>query len=185
MKIEEVKDIAKNIDKEKVVSMFQLLKEKKYFAFGKAFAVMIWGLYGKYLKGKSVTIKGKKIPLTAIIIALFAGYIMLPSSEEKTEPVAEQLPELTVADENSYDKDGLKIYGFEKCEQAICGILENNSDKTLGRVVISVTFNDRQKNVLAEGAIDAKDVAPGFKAKLNIPSDVDFYSFTLTDVTVE
>lgn len=186
MDIEEVRNFAKTLDKEKIVSMFQLLRERRYFAFLKAFFMMIWGLYGKYLKGKSVTVKGKKIPLTAVVIALFGVYAVMPSSSEKQEETTiEQLPELTVPDENSYDKDGLKIYGFERCEQAICGIMENTSDKTFARVIVSVTFDDRQKNVLAEGAIDARDVAPRYKAKLNIPSDVDFYGFTLTDVTVE
>ena len=185
MDINEVKNIAKNVDKQKVLSMFKLLKERRYFAFLKASLVMLWVLYSNYLKGRFVTIKGKKIPLTAIILVALGLYVVLPTSEEKNKEQTEQLPELTVPDENSYDKDGLKIYGFERCSQAICGLMENNSDNTLGRVIISVTFNDRQNNVLAEGAIEANNVAPGYKAKLNIPSDADFYTFKLVDVTVE
>ena len=188
MDIDEVKNVANALDKEKISSMFKLLKEKRYFAFLKAFLSLMWGLYGKFLKGKSVTIKGKKIPLTAVIIALLGVYVVMPSSDDtdkQEKTVTEQLPELKMPEENSYDKDGLKIYGFERCEQAICGIMENTSDKTFARVIISVTFDDRQKNVLAEGSIDAKDIAPGYKARLNIASDVDFYGFTLTDVTVE
>lgn len=194
MEIKDVKEIAENLNKEEVKSMFQLLKEKKYFAFLKAFLIALWGLYGKYLKGKYVTVKGKKVPLTAIIVAVIGFWAVLPSSSEekavvteepKKEAFVEQEQKAVEADANSYDKDGLKIYGFEKCEQAICGMMENSSDKTFGRVIISVTFNDRQKNVVAEGSIDAKDVKPMTRTKLKISSEVDFYSFTLSDVTVE
>ena len=183
MDIEKVKDLTKSINKDEAISMFQLLKEKRYFAFFKSLLKLLWKAYGKYIKGKSVTIKGKKISLTSLIVAALCTYAIIPSSEK--EQKSEDLPELTEAQENTYDKDGLKIYGLERCNQAICGILENVSDKTFSRVIISVTFDDRQKNVLDEGAIDAQNIVPGYKAKLNIPSGVDFYSFTLTDVTVE
>ena len=86
---------------------------------------------------------------------------------------------------NTYDKDGLKIYGFEKCDQGICGLMENSSDKTFDRVIISVTFDDRQRNVVAEGSIDAQNVKPMTRTKLHITSDVEFHSFSLSDVTVE
>lgn len=185
MEINKIKDIAKSVDTDKAVSLFKLLKEGKYFAFLKEVLKLLWKLYGKYIKGKSVTIKGKKISLTAIIIAVLGIYVILPSSKDKNDDSIDQLPELTEQQENVYDKDGLKVYGFERCDQAICGLLENVSDKTFDRVIISVTFDDRQKNVLDEGAIDATNITPNFKAKLKIPSNVDFYSFTLTDVTVE
>ena len=185
MEMNEINEIAKSLDKEKAVSLFNLLKEGKYFAFLKEILKLLWKGYGKYIKGKSITIGGKKISLTAIIVAVLGVYAVLPSADKGEEKTTEQLPELTEAQENVYDKDGLKVYGFERCDQAICGLLENVSDKTFNRVIISVTFDDRQKNVLDEGAIDATNITPNFKAKLKIPSNVDFYSFTLTDVTVE
>lgn len=193
MDIEEVKKIAESVDKEKVVSLFNLLKERKYFAFLKASLGSLWGIYGKYIKGKSVTIKGKKISLTAIIVALIGIYAILPSTEEKNAENKTQENDGFLVQEqdsvekepNTYDKDGLKIYGFEKCDQGICGLMENSSNKTFDRVIISVTFDDRQRNVLAEGNIDAQNVKPMTRTKLRITSDVEFYSFTLSDVTVE
>lgn len=193
MDINEVKKIAESIDKDKVVSLFQLLKEKKYFAFFKACLVSLWGIYGKYIKGKSITIKGKKISLTAIIVALIGIYAVLPSGEEKNaenktpenDGFLVQEQDSVEKTPNTYDKDGLKIYGFEKCDQGICGLMENSSDKTFDRVIISVTFDDRQRNVVAEGSIDAQNVKPMTRTKLHITSDVEFYSFTLSDVTVE
>lgn len=193
MDIKEVKKIAESIDKDKVVSLFQLLKEKKYFAFFKACLFSLWGIYGKYIKGKSITIKGRKISLTAIILGVLAVYVMMPSAENKNiENKATEDDGFLVQDQdsvehepNTYDKDGLKIYNFERCEQGICGLMENSSDKTFDRVIISVTFDDRQRNVLAEGSIDAQNVKPMTRTKLNIKSEVDFYSFTLSDVTVE
>ena len=192
MDIKKAKEIAETLDKDKIVTLFNLLKERKYFAFFKGCLGGTWQLYKKYIKGKFVTVKGHKISFTAIIIAVLAFYLIIPSSnnEAKTDTTAndgflEQDQESVEQEANTYDKDGLKIYNFEKCNQGICGLMENSSDKTFNRVIISVTFDDRQRNVLAEGNIDAKNVKPMTRTKLNIHSDVEFYSFTLSDVTVE
>lgn len=192
MEINKIKEIAQNLDKENIVSIYELLKERKYFAALRRCFGFVWQLYKKYIKGKFITVKGKKIPLTAIIVALFGLYIIFPSSEEKTaadtpenDGFIEQTQESIEHQANTYDKDGLKIYNFEKCGQGICGLMENSSDKTFSRVIISVTFDDRQRNVLAEGNIDAQNIKPMTRTKLKITSDVEFYSFTLTDVTVE
>lgn len=193
MDINEVKKIAESVDKDKVISLFNLLKEKKYFAFLKACLGSLWNIYTKYIKGKSVTIKGKKISLTAIILAVLAIYAVLPSNADKrtdnqtteNDGFIVQDQDIVEKEPNTYDKNGLKVYGFEKCEQGICGLMENSSDKTFDRVIISVTFDDRQRNILAEGSIDAQNVKPMTRTKLRITSDVEFYSFTLSDVTVE
>ena len=67
MDINKIKEVAGSIDKEEVVSMFQLLKQGKYLQLLKEFLKLLWRLYNKYIKGKSITIKGKKIPLNGII----------------------------------------------------------------------------------------------------------------------
>ena len=46
----EIKEIAKSLDKEKAVSLFNLLKEGKYFAFLKEVLKLLWKGYGKYIK---------------------------------------------------------------------------------------------------------------------------------------
>ena len=82
MEMNEIKEIAKSLDKEKAVSLFNLLKEGKYFAFLKEVIKILWKGYGKYIKGKSITIGGKKISLTAIIIAVLGIYAVLPSADK-------------------------------------------------------------------------------------------------------
>jgi len=197
MNTDKIKEVSEALDKNNIVSLFELLKERKYFAFFKKCFSLLWQLYSKYIKGKFITVKGKKIPLTAVIIVLFGLYVVFPSSKEeaptptdktageKNDGFLEQSQDSVEQQANTYDKDGLKIYNFERCGQGICGLMENSSDKTIDRVIISVTFDDRQHNVLAEGDIDAHNVKPMTRTKLNIPSEAEFYSFTLTDVTVE
>lgn len=195
MNTDKIKEVSEALDKNNIVSLFELLKERKYFAFFKKCFSLLWQLYSKYIKGKFITVKGKKIPLTAVIIVLFGLYVVFPSSNDEQATSAtnttendgftEQTQDSVEQQANTYDKDGLKIYNFERCDQGICGLMENSSDKTIDRVIISVTFDDRQHNVLAEGDIDARNVKPMTRTKLNIPSEAEFYSFTLTDVTVE
>jgi hypothetical protein len=50
MEMNEIKEIAKSLDKEKAVSLFNLLKEGKYFAFLKKVIKILWKGMANILK---------------------------------------------------------------------------------------------------------------------------------------
>jgi len=169
-----------------------LIKNKNYGDASRKAAGLSKALYDKHLKGKYVEVKGKKIPLTAIVVAgvFLFFYIIWPSSEPvKPAPT----PKATItrevskaespkADENTYDKEGLKVYELSKCEQAVCGKVENSGENTFKSVVISVSFFDDKGELIYEGGVEATDVAPNSRMNLNIPTEGEFATFKLKEV---
>lgn len=179
---------------EKAKTVGALVKEKKYFRAVKEIFVLLIAVYKKYIKGKYVSVKGKKVPLIAVILVVLAGgWAAIPSDNtaavEDKAPVAEEAKKAEDVkekeDANTYDKDGVKVYGLVKCENAICGYLENDSENDISRILISVTFNDKSGAVIYEGGAEATAMVAKSRSRFQIPADGEFYSFHLTDVTVE
>lgn len=178
---------------DEVKNVILLIKEKKYFQAFKAFLKLFVTFYKMYIKGKYIKVKGKKIPLVAVLIlVLFIGWAAIPSgsvSEDKqnqsdTDIVQEQSLQ-EKEDLNTYNQDGIKVYGMYKCEQAVCGFLENSSDNDVARVLISVTFHDKTGAVIYEGGAEATAMTAKSRSRFKIAPDGDFDYFRLTDVTVE
>lgn len=179
---------------EKAKTVVALVKEKKYFRAVKEIFVLLIAVYKKYIKGKYVYVKGKKVPLIAVILVVMAGgWAAIPSDNtaavEDKAPVAEEAKKAEDVkekeDANTYDKDGVKVYGLVKCENAICGYLENDSENDISRILISVTFNDKSGAVIYEGGVEATAMVAKSRSRFQIPADGEFDSFHLTDVTVE
>lgn len=179
---------------EKAKTVGALVKEKKYFRAVKEIFVLLIAVYKKYIKGKYVSVKGKKVPLIAVILVVLAGgWAAIPSDNaaavEDKAPVAEEAKKAEDVkekeDANTYDKDGVKVYGLVKCENAICGYLENDSENDISRILISVTFNDKSGAVIYEGGAEATAMVAKSRSRFQIPADGEFDSFHLTDVTVE
>lgn len=179
---------------EKAKTVGALVKEKKYFRAVKEIFVLLIAVYKKYIKGKYVSVKGKKVPLIAVILVVLAGgWAAIPSDNtaavEDKAPVAEEAKKAEDVkekeDANTYDKDGVKVYGLVKCENAICGYLENDSENDISRILISVTFNDKSGAVIYEGGVEATAMVAKSRSRFQIPTDGEFDSFHLTDVTVE
>ena len=178
---------------EKAQNLRKALQERKYFKAAKDAFVLLYALYKQYLKGKYVSVKGKKIPLIAVILAVMvAGYAVIPSApEDKNAQISEKSVEeiameaVQNPDVNTYNQNGIKVYGLYKCNNAVCGYLENSNEKDFARVLISVTFHDEGGNVIYEGGAEAAGVIAMSRIKFTIPAEGDFNYFRLTDVTVE
>ncbi|MDO4162044.1 MAG: FxLYD domain-containing protein [Pseudomonadota bacterium] len=171
---------------------YQAIKEKKYFAATRQIFHLLSHLYKRYLKGKYVPINGKKIPLVLVLaVVLFLGWLAAPSDTEtpvntensESKQLEEQIK--TKEDLNSYNQDGIKVYGMYKCDNAVCGFLENESDNDVARILISVTFHDKGGAVIYEGGAEATAMIAKSRSRFKISSDGDFDYFRLTDVTVE
>lgn len=168
-----------------ISNIIMLLQKKKYFSVVKEIFILLKNFYNAYIKGRTIQIANKQIPLIAIIIGVFALYIIIPSSPNVEEQNIEQEIQQNKPT-NSYDKQGVKVYEMTKCENnSVCGLLENGSEKKFSRIIISVTNHDKKGNVIYEGGIEATDVAPHTRMKFSIPSEVEFDYFVLSDVTIE
>ncbi len=176
-----------------VKDVILLIKEKKYFQAFKAFLKLFVTFYKMYIKGKYIRVKGKKIPLVAVLVlVLFIGWAAIPSGtvsedqqDKSVEDAAQEQSLKEKEDLNTYNQDGVKVYGMYKCEQAVCGFLENSSDNDVARILISVTFHDKTGAVIYEGGAEATAMTAKSRSRFKIAPDGDFDYFRLTDVTVE
>lgn len=161
------------------------LRERRYFAALKEVYNLFKTLYNTHLKGKYVTVKGRKIPLTAVVIAaIFALYVLYPSSDQPRElPLAEEAE--VQKEMNNYAKDGVKVYDLRKCDNAVCGYLENVEETPIKNISIEITFHDQSGVVVYRGGVEASDVKPMTRNKLTIPSEVPFAYFKLAEVNAE
>lgn len=188
--IEEVAQSTKTVW-ESTKKIFSLLKERKFFAAFKESFSFLKLVYVNHLKGKYVTIKGKQIPRTLLaIIALFLVYTAFPSCEHR--PSGEQsIAEASDVkkETNTYDKNGLKIYGLRKCEEegkvGVCGTIENYGENNFQFVKVTLTFHSAEGKVVYEGGIEATDVESHARSKINVPCSVEFAYFKLKDVVTE
>ena len=72
-----------------------------------------------------------------------------------------------------------------KCDNAVCGYLENDTDNDIARILISVTFHDKSGAVVYEGGAEATAMVAKSRSRFKILADGEFEYFRLTDVTVE
>lgn len=163
-----------------------LLKDRRYFAASKEFFVYGKILYNNHLKGKYITIAGKKIPMTlAVLVTLFGLYYFYPN--EKAVQYAQEIAEKAEIKQemNSYNKDGIKIYNMRKCDMSVCGEIANEKNDIVDSIVVKVTFFSPTGIALFEGGVEATKVNANSKLKIIIPTEEDFAYFKLTEVIVE
>lgn len=176
---------------ESLKKVFSLLKERKWFAAFKECFSFFKLIYRNYLKGKYVTVKGKKIPRTLVaVVALLLVYIALPSNE--TQPTGEQsIAEASNAkkEANIFDKEGLKVYDLRKCETeemtGVCGKIENYGDNDFGKVTVIITFHAPDGTIIYEGGVEATDVKSHTRMQMSAPCTEEFSYFKLKDVALE
>lgn len=186
-------------DAESVISgvktLGTLIKEKKYFRALKEFFVVFYTIYKKHIKGKYIEFKGKKVPMAAVLLVVLAGgFAVAPSGNENADkPTSaqeqtEQKDNSNIKekeDMNTYNQDGVKVYGLVKCDEAVCGYVENDSDNDISRILISLTFHDKTGAVVYEGGAEATAMVAKSRSRLKITTEGDFDYFVLSDVTVE
>lgn len=178
-----------------VKTLETLIKEKKYFRALKEFFVVFYAIYKKHIKGKYIEFKGKKVPMAAVLLVVLAGgFAVAPSGNEstdKTTAAQEQIEQKSDSDvkekedKNTYNQDGVKVYGLIKCGEAVCGYVENDSDNDISRILISLTFHDKTGAVIYEGGAEATAMVAKSRSRLKISTEGDFDYFVLSDVTVE
>ena len=169
--------------------VFSLLKERKFFAaFRQCFSVLKV-IYVNHLKGKYITVKGKKIPRTLIaIIALFIAYYAIPSCDKKP---SSEMPEATEVkkDANTYDNEGVKIYDMRRCilenKTGACGYLENYGEYNFGRITVIITFFAPDGTPIYEGGIEARGVQSHTRSEINITCPDEFSYFGIKEVVLE
>lgn len=184
---EDIKDISTvaTTALECVKRTIALLRERRYFAALKEAFNVLRALYKTHLKGKYFIVKGKKIPRTAVAItAVILLYMFYPSADK---PQKLSLSEQTEIQEemNNYAQDGVKIYDLRKCDNAVCGYLENANESPIKKINIEITFHDQTGTVVYRGGVEAEDIKPMSRNKLNIPSEVPFSYMKLSEVNVE
>ncbi len=178
---------------DEIKNVIILIKEKKYFQAAKAFFKLFALFYKAHIKGKYIQVKGKKVPLAAVLVlVLFIGWGLIPlgsvSEDQQNQADEDSAQEQNLKEKedlNTYNQDGVKVYGMYKCENAVCGFLENGSDNDVARVLISVTFHDKTGTVVYEGGVEATALTAKSRSRFKITPDGDFDYFRLTDVTVE
>ncbi len=167
-------------------NILTLIKDKKYFSALKAFIKLSITNYRQHIKGKYVNVKGKRIPVALLLAVLLAlGWFAIPSDDNDTQTNNQQ--EETVKKEalNTFEGNGVKVYGLSKCDNAVCGIMENIGQSNIARIVISMTFHDNVGNVIYEGGAEATSIVAQTRSRFKIPAEGEFEYFTLTDVLVE
>lgn len=186
-------------DAESVISgvktLGTLIKEKKYFRALKEFFVIFYAIYKKHIKGKYIEFKGKKVPMAAVLLVVLAGgFAVAPSGNENADKPTSAQEQTEKKDNsnikekedmNTYNQDGVKVYGLVKCGEAVCGYVENDSDNDISRILISLTFHDKTGAVVYEGGAEATAMVAKSRSRLKITTESDFDYFVLSDVTVE
>lgn len=157
-------------------------KDKQYKKALKEIYYLFKNLYIKYLKDQYIEFKGKRIPRTAVFVAVvLLLFLILPGgNNQKVLPISNA--EKAAQTNNLYDKDGIKIYDLVKCDQAACGFLENGTQKSFEKITVFLDFHDARGNVVYEGGINASEIGAMSRIKIKIPSEVEFSYFELKDV---
>ena len=161
------------------------LKKGNVLGAGKEFIGLFKTVYTNNLKGKYVEVKGKKIPAVAIMLVVVVGiFFVIPSSEPEFNEVKAP-EEKKAAEPNTYEQDGIKVYGLEKCESAVCGKLENNGENYAEEIKITVTFYAEENLAVCRSQAVANNLAPSAKADFSVPCEIDFLTYKLSDVEVK
>lgn len=184
---QEIIPVAKTV-LESIKRIFQLLSTGRYLAAAKEFFNLFKVTYTNHIKGRYITIKGKNIPLAAVLaVVVVFLYIVYPSQQEK---VAEQAkPTISeaemLAQSNYYNQDGIIIDKMHKCDASVCGVIENTSNEEIAEVTIPVAFFNREGILVYEGRIKAANVPAGEPKEFQIGAEVPFDYFKLGIVIVE
>jgi hypothetical protein len=172
-----------------VKHVFLLIKDRKYWVATKETFNMTKGIYTNHIKGRFISVKGKRIPLAAVLAAIVLFlYIIYPSGEKAVpapEPVKPSISEVEMlAQMNYYNQDGIIIDKMHKCQDAVCGVLENTSDEEIAEVTIPVAFFNREGILVYEGRIKATNVPSNEPKKFQISAEIPFDFFKLGVVIV-
>lgn len=167
-------DYAKNV--------LTLLKQGKYLRACRELFGFFKSVYVLHIKGKYIEVKGKKIPMTAVVIAVAAVlYFMVPNSRMSGELALSEKADIAP---NTYDKNGIRVYDMRKCNYAACGYLENATDKDYERIRITVIFHNQTGQAVFKGTADALQVAPRTRVEFDIPCSEEFAYFKLKNVVI-
>ena len=154
-------------------NIFLYLKQRKFWSAFKEVFVFGKLVYKNNIKGKYITVKGRRIPvIVPIIVAVIALFYIYPSEPENTS----EETAITQDDvkEYVYDKNGVRIYDLRKCNNSVCGTIENYGDNFYDHISVIVTFHAPTGEVIYEGGVDAKDVKAKTRIKIEIPTPEPF-----------
>ena len=185
--IDEIIPVAKTV-LESLKRIVALFVKGHYWEATKEMFNLFKVAYVNHLKGKYITLKGKKIPLTAVVGAAVIGLYMLYPAAEKTAVEAEK-PKISeaemVAQMNYYHYDDIIIDKMYKCQDSACGKLENTKDETIAEVVIPVAFFNKEGVLVYEGSVKASNVPALETIDFKVPAQVPFEYFKLGVVSVQ
>ena len=183
---DEVIPVAKTVF-ESLKSIFKLFARGSYFAACKEFVNLFKVAYVNHLKGKFVTVKGKKIPLTAIVFVVLIGFYLFYLNTDKVENEI-QKPSISeaemIAQLNYYNQDGITIDKMYKCQTSVCGKLENSLDEEISEIMLPVAFFNRDGILVYEGQLKITKVPADETIDFKVPSQVPFDYFKLGIVTI-
>ncbi len=162
-------------------NVFRLLSQGK---FGSAL-YELWPLsktfYKNNLKGKYVEVKGRKIPLTAVLVAALAIMYCFSTPGENSD--ADKSGKAYIVN-NAYEKDGLRVYDLKKCNASACGYIENGTDKHFEHIKVKLVFYGPTGKSVAEGTADAWEMNPRTRAEFTVPCSEEFAYPKLIDVLI-
>ena len=158
-----------------------LLKERKIWPACREFYNIFRSFYLNRLKGKYVNVRGRKIPLTAILVVVLIGaYYVMPSNIFGGNGASHKAQ----IESNTYDKDGLRVYDLKKCNMGACGLVENGSENSFERIRVKIIFYTHTGQPIAVGIADALEMAPRTRVQFQIPCSDEFAYFKLDDVLI-
>ena len=138
-------------------------------------------LYAKYRKDRYVNIKGRRIPLAVVVLIAFLGlYCFMPTSNQRVTSVAESAS----IENNTYNKDGIRVYDLKKCNMAACGLIENGTEETQKLIRVKLVFFSPSGIAVAKGVADAVDLAARTRERFEIACPDDFAYFKLDKVQI-
>ena len=163
-----------------IVACIKYLKNRQYKMAVREIFTCLKNIYLKHLKGKYVVVRGKKIPRTAIAVVAMCLLVSLCCCPNNDSSLSESY----TAEANTYDKNGIRVYDLRKCNQAVCGFLENATQESYAKITIFLNFHNETGEVVYEGGVDASEVGPMSRIKVKVPSKLDFAYFKLVKVKV-
>lgn len=162
-------------------NILSLIKRGKFLSALYAFWPLSKTFYANNLKGRYVEVKGRKIPLTAIVIAallILYCFVSPYQSTTSTESGKEYIVN------NAYEKDGLRVYDLKKCNTSACGYIENGTEKHYEHIKVKLIFYGPTGKSVAEGTADAWEMAPRTRAEFTVPCSEEFAYPKLIDVLI-
>ena len=162
-------------------NFFSLLKQGKFGPAVRELWPLSKAFYTNNLKGKYVEVKGRKIPLTAVLIVVLFGlyFVFSPSGGAEVEESGK-----AYIVNNAYEKDGLRVYDLKKCNASACGYIENGTNNHYEHIKVKLVFYGPTGKSVAEGTADAWEMAPRTRAEFTVPCSEEFAYPKLIDVLI-